>query len=369
MQSMTNTLTLLTLSACLGACVPGAPEILPPASSVTRREALETSRAYTSMAWRGSPRNVRHGTDEDGIRIDTPDAAAACFSGVPMSPAAGDAAVSRFAAGVDCSGFVSRCWRLSRPFSTRELPALSISLPSWDELKTGDILIAPGRHVLLFIRWEGAEKDRFLGSEAGPLPVWKCAERVFSRPMLENSGYRPMRYRGMRDSFQRPASPETAGRWKECGACGRPAPEEAARDYPGRAASGTGRYNGWTFRSNTFPWKEEPSTFSGRTKVERTPFVRGSKFSSGLRKLLSTMVPAGLPSMRRVVFSGSPTISTFTFLPTGSLAPKENSRESSRRKPMVPSFMTANSSPSGPESRTCSFPSGAAESSSSMVRR
>ena len=28
MQSMTNTLTLLTLSACLGACVPGAPEIL-----------------------------------------------------------------------------------------------------------------------------------------------------------------------------------------------------------------------------------------------------------------------------------------------------------------------------------------------------
>ena len=77
MQSMTNTLTLLTLSACLGACVPGAPEILPPASSVTRREALETSRAYTSMAWRGSPRNVRHGTDEDGIRIDTPDASAA----------------------------------------------------------------------------------------------------------------------------------------------------------------------------------------------------------------------------------------------------------------------------------------------------
>lgn len=102
--------------------------------------------------------------------------------GTPEKQAAGDAAVSRFAAGVDCSGFVSRCWRLSRPFSTRELPALSISLPSWDELKTGDILIAPGRHVLLFIRWEGAEKDRFLGSEAGPLPVWKCAERVFSPP-------------------------------------------------------------------------------------------------------------------------------------------------------------------------------------------
>ena len=117
----------------------------------------------------------------------------------PEKQAAGDAAVSRFAAGVDCSGFVSRCWRLDRPFSTRELPALCTRLPSWEDLRTGDILIAPGRHVLLFIQWEGTEKNRFLGSEAGPLPAWKCSEHVFSRAMLENSGYRPMRYRGMRD--------------------------------------------------------------------------------------------------------------------------------------------------------------------------
>ena len=86
-----------------------------------------------------------------------------------------------------------------RPFSTRELPALCTRLPSWEDLRTGDILIAPGRHVLLFIQWEGTEKNRFLGSEAGPLPAWKCSEHVFSRAMLENSGYRPMRYRGMRD--------------------------------------------------------------------------------------------------------------------------------------------------------------------------
>ena len=196
---MTNALTLLVFSACLGACAPGIPEIPPPASSVTRREALAASRAYTSMIWRGSLRNVRHGTDGDGIRTDTPDASAAGDMGTPEKQAAGDAAVSRFAAGVDCSGFVSRCWRLDRPFSTRELPALCTRLPSWEDLRTGDILIAPGRHVLLFIQWEGTEKNRFLGSEAGPLPAWKCSEHVFSRAMLENSGYRPMRYRGMRD--------------------------------------------------------------------------------------------------------------------------------------------------------------------------
>ncbi len=32
---MTNALTLLVFSACLGACAPGIPEIPPPASSVT----------------------------------------------------------------------------------------------------------------------------------------------------------------------------------------------------------------------------------------------------------------------------------------------------------------------------------------------
>ena len=76
---MTNALTLLVFSACLGACAPGIPEIPPPASSVTRRETLAASRAYTSMIWRGSLRNVRHGTDGDGIRTDTPDASAAGY--------------------------------------------------------------------------------------------------------------------------------------------------------------------------------------------------------------------------------------------------------------------------------------------------
>ena len=116
----------------------------------------------------------------------------------PEKQAEGDDAVSRFAAGVDCSGFVSRCWRLSRPWSTRELPSLCTPL-GWEELRTGDILIVPGRHVLMFIEWYGDGREVFLGSEAGPLPVWKCAEHFFSRAILERGGYRPMRYKGMRE--------------------------------------------------------------------------------------------------------------------------------------------------------------------------
>ena len=99
------------------------------------------------------------------------------------SPVAFDAAVSRFAAGVDCSGFVSRCWRLDRPFSTRELPALCKKKPGI-----------------------------------------------------------PMR-QGCRAGQVRPAK--------------------------GGGRSHAGNYNGCTFIWNTFPWKEEPSSFRGRMNVER----------------------------------------------------------------------------------------------------
>lgn len=232
-------------SATLFSCSPPVPDIPSAAPTVTRVEALRTSRAYTDLAWRGTRRNIRHGTDPEGIRIDTPDAsssgthagawwkpgtrsagmpykwggfdtprqfvsrlnrdpenggrpAAAGDMGTPEKQAEGDDAVSRFAAGVDCSGFVSRCWRLSRPWSTRELPSLCTPL-GWEELRTGDILIVPGRHVLMFIEWYGNGREVFLGSEAGPLPVWKCAEHFFSRAILERGGYRPMRYKGMRE--------------------------------------------------------------------------------------------------------------------------------------------------------------------------
>ncbi|MFR4222965.1 MAG: hypothetical protein ACLT38_04435 [Akkermansia sp.] len=120
--------------------------------------------------------------------------AAAGDMGTPEKQAAGDAAVSRFAAGVDCPASpAAGGW--TGPFHT-ELPALCTRLPSWGRPPDRDILIVPGRHVLLFIQWEGTEKSRFLGSEAGPLPAWKCSEHVFSRSMLENSGYRPHEIQG-----------------------------------------------------------------------------------------------------------------------------------------------------------------------------
>lgn len=155
MRTMPGILMLLTVSVCLEACSHCVPEVLAAASSITRREALEISRAYTTMAWNGSARNIRHGEDKDGIR---------------------------FATGTDCSGFISRCWRLDRPFSTRELPALCTLLPSWEALRTGDILIAPGCHALLFLQREGTAENKFPGSEAAPGPSGNTGSMCSAAP-------------------------------------------------------------------------------------------------------------------------------------------------------------------------------------------
>jgi len=46
----------------------------------------------------------------------------------------GDSGTSFESCGIDCSGFVSRCWNLSRPYSTAEMHQICVPLTSWDEL-------------------------------------------------------------------------------------------------------------------------------------------------------------------------------------------------------------------------------------------
>jgi len=58
--------------------------------------------------------------------------------------------VSSAAVGVDCSGFVSRCWQMSYHSSTRDMPNITTQYTSWDELKPGDAILIPG-HVRLFV--------------------------------------------------------------------------------------------------------------------------------------------------------------------------------------------------------------------------
>lgn len=223
-------LTTLLLVSCFSSesgYVPG------PAATVKRSETLAIANAYTNITWTPEQTNILHGTDANGILVHTPDVKlsahgfnygwwkpgetntsmpyqwggfdtphtflqkidrglAAGDISTPAKRAGGDAAVSESAAGIDCSGFVSRCWRLSRPYSTAQLPAITHAI-TWGELLPGDILLN-NRHVLLFAHWY-RPGSIILAYEAGPFPQWKVSANAIPTEKLIAEGYEPRRYR------------------------------------------------------------------------------------------------------------------------------------------------------------------------------
>jgi len=225
MEIMPRALLLLPVFLLLASCAP----------KVTREETLATAYSYTQVRWVPQQRHLRHGPDSRGIPVHTPDSSisekrgwwtpnvtafsmpyqwggfdtpetfqkkiAAGYKAGDIGDAAkrqlGDAGVSHESCGIDCSGFVSRCWGLLRPYSTRELPQICEPIP-WEELKPGDILLN-NRHVVLFVRWVVPGKE-FQAYEAGPFPVWKVSACGLYKDRLVRDGYAAWRYKRIVDS-------------------------------------------------------------------------------------------------------------------------------------------------------------------------
>jgi hypothetical protein len=106
---------------------------------------------------------------------------------VPANRSSGTESCSK---GVDCSGFVSRCWQLPGKFGTTGLPGVSTKLGSTRNLKLGDILNKPGSHVRLFSHVD----------ENGMVWAWESTtdggrDRVVYRPLrwAAYQGFQPMR--------------------------------------------------------------------------------------------------------------------------------------------------------------------------------
>lgn len=243
---MRKTATILAC-ACLAAC---APKYKP-------EDAIRIGIAYAELEWTPETRHVRHGKDSDGIVVHTPDRTLGTHTGdkrgwwEPGVPAKGmaykwggfdtpesflqglregkkagdvantykvrndNAAVSRESTGIDCSGFVSRCWGLSEPLSTRELPSICDPI-RWEDLRMGDIILKEG-HVLMFAARKGAF---IIGLEAGPNPTWRARRCAILISYLKKEGYAPWRYRNMAEP--QPVETETQfviefppDRWEE----------------------------------------------------------------------------------------------------------------------------------------------------------
>ncbi|MES2596240.1 MAG: hypothetical protein V4662_12930 [Verrucomicrobiota bacterium] len=215
--------------------VPGDPNA---PSQVTPTEALGIAESYAKHSWRPFARNILHGPDKTGVLVNTPDAtfnderqrtgwwlpgemnqgvpykwggfdALADFDqGVAEGHAAGDVSspakriadnsgVSANAAGVDCSGFISRCLKLPTVHDTTQLPSVCTPI-ALSELRPGDLLNIPRGHVLLCAGW--ARPDRtwvYYYETGGPPDYWKPGLKEAPLASLVELGYKPLRYRGM----------------------------------------------------------------------------------------------------------------------------------------------------------------------------
>jgi hypothetical protein len=208
-----------------------------PAGSVRRMDAIGIAYTYSRVSWLPEPRHVLHGKDKNGVTVHTPDTTLSghgfsngwwqtgreargvayqwggfdtpkeFIASLARGEAAGDistaekrrlgdAATSKQSCGIDCSGFVSRCWRLAKPYSTKELPSICHKLGSWAELKPGDILLND-QHVVLFAKWSKPGESVHV-YEAGPFPVWRVNAAEIRQDYLLKRGYTPWRYRGIR---------------------------------------------------------------------------------------------------------------------------------------------------------------------------
>lgn len=202
-------------------------------SKLAPEQAMRTALTYTEIEWEPLPNHIRHGKDSNGIMVHTPDTTlaeygdkrgywrpgktakgmpykwggfdtpASFLSGIAAGKKGGDiantykvnadnAAISHESVGIDCSGFISRCWGLDRHYDTRDLPALCDPI-AWEDLRMGDILLKNG-HVLMFI----TQQDGFvIGYEAGPIPSWRARRCAILVSYLKAKGYRPWRYQKM----------------------------------------------------------------------------------------------------------------------------------------------------------------------------
>ena len=126
-------------------------------------------------------------------------------------PSHNDCVVEK-AAGVDCSGFVSRAWGLVRKYGTSNLSSISTILKNWqsdlDKLKPGDALNRSGNHVRLVAQVTSSPQVRIVVLESTTARTCKRLDGTLNvcegvcecaRPIAEFSGYQLLRYKGIQD--------------------------------------------------------------------------------------------------------------------------------------------------------------------------
>ncbi len=102
--------------------------------------------------------------------------------------------------GVDCSGFVSRCWQTSTKYGTSTISGISYALSSFDQLIAGDAFNKSSYHIMLFSSFSGSGAYVYESTTGGH-------DRVvyqYRNSDVYNS-YAPIRYYDLCDPDTEPA--------------------------------------------------------------------------------------------------------------------------------------------------------------------
>lgn len=192
-----------------------SPRIQP--TSVTRSQALSTGDTYVEHTWTCQSFNMSNGvvTAPDGDYVKTPTwlsegemqkvpyqwggfrTLSQFDSGIASGGYAGDIhtdGVSGYAYGVDCSGFVSRCWNLPYQYSTSMMPQITGQYTSWEQLQAADAIHKVG-HVRMMVSWNQNGTLNVVESSGAD---WRVSYRTYATSQL--GAYTPRYYVNMEGS-------------------------------------------------------------------------------------------------------------------------------------------------------------------------
>lgn len=97
--------------------------------------------------------------------------------------------------GLDCSGFVSRCWNLSSHYGTGQLPEVSNNI-AMDKLQKGDALLMD-KHVILFDS-KNSNGDFVLYEATTYNSYDRVSHTIRTVSYLKGKGYKAIRFKNVR---------------------------------------------------------------------------------------------------------------------------------------------------------------------------
>lgn len=158
-------------------------------------EVIDIALTYANHEWYAAEKNVKHGFDSYNNLVDTPDVTWTGIElhcgwwkvnevnkGIPYSwggastideydrgllegkyagnvPEDKSRRGSYDCVGIDCSGLLTVCWKLSNRVSTRDIPNIAKRIETLENIRKGDILAKIGSHVMLFVEFSGDAQD------------------------------------------------------------------------------------------------------------------------------------------------------------------------------------------------------------------